>query len=379
MDFKLKPEHEMIRKMVREFAEKNIKPIAGRCDEESEFPAENIKKLGDLGIMGMDIPQKYGGAGTDSISYAIAIEELSRVCASTGVIVSVNNSLVCFPLNKFGNEEQKVKFLTPLASGKKLGAFGLTEPNAGSDAAGQTTTAELDGDEWVLNGAKTFITNGSEADTVVTFAMTDKSKKHKGISAFVVERETPGFRSTPPEEKLGIRASATSELIYEDCRIPRENLLGNEGDGFKVAMSTLDCGRIGISAQAVGIAQGAMEESIEYSKTREQFGRPIAKFQAIQWMLADMATEIEAARLLLYNAAYAKDTKDRYSVESAMAKLFCAETAMRTTTKAVQIHGGYGYIKEYAVERFFRDAKVTEIYEGTSEVQRMVISADLLK
>jgi len=379
MEFKFKQEHELIRKMVREFAEKNMKPIAAEIDEKSEFPAETIKKLAPLGIMGMDIPQQYGGAGTDTISYAIAIEELSRVCAATGVIVSVNNSLVCFPLNKYGTEEQKQKFLKPLASGQKLGAYGLTEPGAGTDAASQSTTARLEGDEWVINGQKTFITNGAEADTIITFAMVDKEKKYKGICAFIVEKVSPGYSIGHSEHKLGIRGSSTAELNYDDCRIPKENLLGEIGEGFKIAMSTLDCGRIGIAAQAVGIAQGALEESIEYSKTRQQFGKPIAKFQAIQWMIADMATEIEAARLLLYNAAYAKDNKDRYSVESAMAKLFCAETAMRTTTKAVQIHGGYGYTKEYAVERMFRDAKITEIYEGTSEAQRMVISANLLK
>jgi butyryl-CoA dehydrogenase len=379
MDFKLKQEHELIRKMVREFAEKNMKPIAAECDEKSEFPTETVKMIGELGLMGMDIPQKYGGGGTDTISYVIAIEELSRICAATGVIVSVNNSLVCYPLNKFGNDGQKEKFLTPLASGKKLGAFGLTEPNAGTDAASQSTTAVLEGDEWVINGTKTFITNGAEADTIITFAMVDKSLKHKGIGTFIVDKETPGFHAAPPEHKLGIRASSTSELNYDNVRIPKDNLLGKVGDGFKIAMATLDCGRIGIAAQAVGIAQASLEDSIEYSKTREQFGQPIGKFQAIQWMLADMATEIEASRLLLYNAAYTKDTKDRFSVESAMAKLFCAETAMRATTKAVQIHGGYGYVKEYPIERYFRDAKITEIYEGTSEVQRMVIAANLLK
>jgi butyryl-CoA dehydrogenase len=379
MDFKLKQEHELIRKMVREFAEKNMRPIAKEIDEKSEFPAETVKKLGELGLMGMDVPQQFGGSGTDTVSYVIAVEELGRICASTAVIMSVNNSLVCYPLNKFCTDEQKEKFLKPLASGQKLGAFGLTEPNAGTDAAGQQTTAVLDGDEWVLNGTKTFITNGSEADTILTFAMTDKSLKHKGISAFIVEKDSPGYHSAPPEHKLGIRASSTSELNYDECRIPKDNLVGNLGDGFKIAMATLDCGRLGIAAQAVGIAQAALEESIEYSKTREQFGKPISKFQAIQWMLADMATEIEASRLLLHSAAYAKDTQERYSVESAMAKLFCAETAMRATTKAVQIHGGYGYTKEYNVERYFRDAKITEIYEGTSEVQRMVISASLLK
>jgi len=379
MDFNLTEEQEAIKTMVREFAENEIKPIAADIDKSMEFPIENVKKMGKVGFMGMMVPPEYGGAGAGAISYVTAIEEVAKVCASTGVIMSVNNSLACHPLQAYGTEEQKQKFLKPLASGEKLGAFGLTEPGAGTDASAQATTAVLDGDEYVLNGSKVFITNGSDADTFVVFAMTDKSQGTRGISAFIVEKDAPGFTLGKYEDKLGIRASGQVELFFSDCRIPKENLLGKEGAGFRIAMATLDGGRIGIAAQAVGIAQAALEESIKYSKERVQFGRPIATKQAIQWMIADMASRIEAARLLLHRAAAAKDAGKRYSYEAAMAKLVASEAAMDVTTKAIQIHGGYGYTKDYPVERFFRDAKITEIYEGTSEVQRMVISGTLLR
>ena len=379
MDFDLTEEQEAIKTMVREFAEREIEPMAADIDKSMEFPIDNAKKMGKVGFMGMMVPQEYGGADAGAISYVTAIEEVAKVCASTGVIMSVNNSLVCHPILTYGTEEQKQKFLRPLASGEKLGAFGLTEPSAGTDASSQTTTAVMDGDEYVLNGSKVFITNGSDADIFVVFAMTDKKQGTRGISTFIVEKDTPGFTLGKYEDKLGIRASGQVELFFSDCRIPKENLLGKEGAGFKIAMATLDGGRIGIAAQAVGIAQAALEESIKYSKERVQFGRPIATKQAIQWMIADMAARIEASRLLLYRAAAAKDAGKRYSYEAAMAKLVASETAMDVTTKAIQIHGGYGYTKDYPVERFFRDAKITEIYEGTSEVQRMVISGTLLR
>ena len=331
------------------------------------------------GFMGIPFPKKYGGEGGDNLGYAMAVEELSRVCGTTGVIVSAHTSLGAHPIFEFGTEEQKEKFLVPLAKGEKLGAFGLTEPNAGTDAAGQQTTAVLDGDEYVLNGSKIFITNAGYAHTYIIMAMTDKKAGTRGISAFIVDADTPGFSVGPKEKKLGIRGSATCELIFENCRIPKENILGKEGIGFKVAMKTLDGGRIGIAAQALGIAQGALDETIHYVKERKQFGRSIANFQNTQFQLADMAAKIESARLLVYKAAYNKDKGLSYSYEAAMAKLVAAETAMEVTTKAVQLHGGYGYTREYPVERMMRDAKITEIYEGTSEVQRMVISAALLK
>jgi butyryl-CoA dehydrogenase len=378
MKFDYTKEQLMIRKMVREFAENELKPIAADIDVSMRFPIENVRKMGKLGLMGMCVDPKYGGSGTDTVSYSIGVEEVSRCCASTGVIMSVNNSLYCYPIETYGTDEQKEQFLTPAAKGEKLGCFGLTEPNAGSDAASQTTTAEPDGDEWVINGSKVFITNGSDADLCVIFAMTDKSQGTRGISAFIIPTDSPGFSLGTIEDKLGIRASGQAELVFQDCRIPKENILGDIGKGFRIAMSTLDGGRIGIASQAVGIAQAAFEESLQYSKEREQFGRSISKFQAIQWMLADMATEIDAARLLTHRAAFAKDHQKRFSMEAAMAKLYASEVAMKTTTKAIQVHGGYGYIKDYPVERFFRDAKITEIYEGTSEVQRMVISASKL-
>ncbi|MFZ5968082.1 MAG: acyl-CoA dehydrogenase [Bacillota bacterium] len=379
MNFQLTREQEMVRKMVRDFAENEVKPIAAEIDENHRFPMETVEQMNRYGIMGMIVPKKYGGAQADEMAYAITVEELSRVCGTTGVICSAHNSLACWPILKYGTEEQKEKYLVPLAKGEKIGAFGLTEPNAGTDAAGQQTFAYLDGDEWVLNGSKIFITNGGEANTYVIFAMTDRTKGVKGITAFIVERNTPGFSIGKKEKKMGIRGSATTELIFENCRIPKENLLGEVGKGFKIAMTTLDGGRIGIAAQALGIAQGALDETAKYLMQREQFGRPIGKFQALQFEVADMETRVNAARWLVYNAAWRKTAGLPYGKEAAMAKLFAAETAMHVTTKAVQLHGGYGYTQDYPVERMMRDAKITEIYEGTSEVQKMVISAALLK
>ncbi len=379
MDFELNEEQRMIREMARNFAEKEVAPVAAELDETHRFPTDLAKKMGELGLMGIAVPEEYGGAGMDYVCYAVALEEISVVCANTGVVMSANNSLACAPVLANGTEEQKKKVLASMASGEKIGCFGLTEPGAGSDAAAQKTTAVLQGDEWVLNGSKVFITNATHADIAVVFAVTDKEKGSRGISAFIVEKDTPGFSIGKVEKKLGLNASGTAELIFEDCRIPKDQLLGQLGQGFKIALQTLDGGRIGIAAQAVGIARGAMEQSCKYALQREQFGQPIAKFQAIQWMLADMATEIDAARLLTYRAAYLQSAKQRYSQQAAMAKLFASETAMKTATKAVQIHGGYGYSKEYPVERNFRDAKITEIYEGTSEIQRLVIATNLLR
>ncbi|MFQ6091341.1 MAG: acyl-CoA dehydrogenase [bacterium] len=379
MSFDLTEEQQFIKKTARDFAENQLKPGAAERDETEEFPAEQVKKMGELGFMGIMIPEQYGGAGMDALSYVIAVEEISRADASCGVIMSVNNSLVCHPIFKYGTEEQKKRYLVPLANGTHLGSFSLAEPNAGSDAVSLETTAVRDGDHYILNGTKIFVTSGGKSDTVVAFAVTDKEKKHKGISAFVVEKGWDGFEVGKRENKLGIRSSDTSELIFKDCRVPEQNRLGEEGMGFKIALDSLDGGRVGIAAQAVGIAQAALDESIAYSKQRQQFGQPICEFQAIQWMLADMDTEINAARLLVHQAARAKDKGGRYSKEAAMAKRFASEVAMRATSKAIQIHGGYGYMKEYPVERLFRDAKITEIYEGTSEVQRMVIAASLLR
>ncbi|MDH7517284.1 MAG: acyl-CoA dehydrogenase [Candidatus Thermoplasmatota archaeon] len=379
MQLELNDNQKLIQKMVREFAEKEIAPIAAELDKKEEYPTKTLEKMAKLGLLGVIIPQEYGGAGLDTISYAIVVEEISRKCASTGVITSVHNSLAAWPIIKYGTEEQKKKYLPILAKGEKIGAFAGTEPNAGSDLGAMQTTAKLKGDKYILNGTKTFITSGPKAGVIIVFAVTDKNAGSKGISAFIVESNMKGFKVGSIFEKLGINASQTSELIFEDMEVPKKNLLGNEGEGFKIALSTLDGGRIGIAAQAVGIAQAALDESIEYSKQRQQFGKPISSFQAIQWMIADMATRIEAARYLVYNAAYKKDKGERISKEAAMAKLFASETAMDAVIKAVQIHGGYGYTKEYTVERLFRDAKITEIYEGTSEVQRMVISGSLLK
>lgn len=379
VNFSLTKEQEMVRKVMREFADKEVKPIAAEIDETERYPKETVEKMARYHMLSIPIPKEYGGAGGDDISYAITIEELSRVCATTGVICSAHTSLACWPILKFGTEEQKQKYLVPMAEGKLLGAFGLTEPNAGTDAAGQQTTAVLEGDHYVLNGTKIFITNGGQADVYIVFAMTDKSKGTRGISAFIVEKDYPGFRIGKVEDKMGIRASSTAELIFENCKVPKENLLGQEGKGFKIAMMTLDGGRIGIAAQALGIAQGALDESIKYVKERQQFGRPIGKFQGVQWMIADMATKVEAARWMVYNAAYRKTTGQSYGKEAAMAKLYAAEVAMEVTTKAVQLHGGYGYTRDYPVERMMRDAKITEIYEGTSEVQKMVIAANVIR
>lgn len=378
MDFTLSKEHEMARKLFSEFAEREVKPLAQEIDEEERFPRETVEKMQKLGFMGIPMPKEYGGQGCDTLTYVLAVEELSKKCGTTGVIVSAHTSLGSDPIKKFGTEQQKEKYLKPLVSGEKLGAFALTEPGAGTDAAGVQTKAVLEGDHYVLNGSKIFITNGGEADTYIIFAMTDKSKGTKGISAFIVEKDFPGFSIGTKEKKMGIRASATTELIFENCSVPKENLLGKEGKGFGIAMQTLDGGRIGISAQALGLAEGALEATIEYVKERKQFGRPIAKFQNTQFQLADMATKIEAARHLVYKAARAKDSQKKFSYEAAMAKLYAAEVAMEVTTKAVQLLGGYGFIRDYDVERMMRDAKITEIYEGTSEVQRMVISGNLL-
>lgn len=379
MNFDLSKEHLMLQEMYRNFTETEVKPLAEEVDEEERFPVETVKKLARYGFMGIPFPKEYGGAGADNLAYAMAVEELSKACGTTGVIVSAHTSLCATPIYEWGTEEQKQKYLVPLAKGDKLGAFGLTEPNAGTDAAGQQTRAIDMGDHWLLNGSKIFITNADYADVYIIMAMTDKSQGTRGISAFIVERDFPGFSVGKKEKKMGIRGSATCELIMEDCIVPKENLLGKVGQGFKVAMKTLDGGRIGIAAQALGLAQGSLDETVKYTKERKQFGRAIAKFQNTQFQLADMDTKTEAARLLVYKAAKYKDAKRPYSKEAAMAKLFAAETAMEVTTKAVQLHGGYGYTREYGVERMMRDAKITEIYEGTSEVQKMVIGASLLK
>ena len=383
MDFGLDKKHEMARSLFRDFAENEVKPLAQEVDETEQFPVETVKKMARYGFMGIPIPKQYGGQGCDILTYAMCVEELSKVCGTTGVIVSAHTSLCMDPILTFGTEEQKMKYLPDLASGKKLGAFGLTEPGAGTDAQGQQTKAVLEGDEWVLNGSKCFITNGKYADVYIIIAVTGmiekRGKMMKEISAFIVEKGTPGFTFGVKEKKMGIRGSATYELIFQDCRIPKDALLGQKGKGFNIAMHTLDGGRIGIAAQALGIAEGALERTVEYVKERKQFGRTLAQFQNTQFQLADMATRAEAAQLLVYKAAWAKQNQAQYGVEAAKAKLFAAEAAMAITTKAVQLHGGYGYIREYDVERMMRDAKITEIYEGTSEVQRMVISANLLK
>ena len=379
MNFNLSKEQLMVRSIMREFTENEVKPIAAEIDKTERFPRETVEKMAKYNMMGIPFPVEYGGAGGDDLAYAIAVEELSKSCATTGVILSAHTSLGCWPIYKYGTEEQKQKYLVQLAKGEYLGAFGLTEPNAGTDAASQQTTAVLDGDNYILNGTKIFITNGGEADVYIIFAMTDKSKGTRGISAFIVEKDFPGFSIGKIEEKMGIRASSTAELIFQNCIVPKENLLGNEGEGFKIAMSTLDGGRIGIAAQALGIAAGALEETIKYVKERQQFGRPLSKFQGLQWMIADMATEIDAARLLVYRAAFNKSNGLPYGKEAAMAKLYASECAMNVTTKCVQLFGGYGYTKDYPMERMMRDAKITEIYEGTSQVQQMVIAAALLK
>jgi butyryl-CoA dehydrogenase len=379
MNYSLTREQGLVRQMVREFAINEVKPIAAEIDETERFPIENVKKMGKYNVMGIPIPVEFGGAGGDNLSYAMAVEELSKVCGTTGVILSAHTSLCAAPIYQFGSLAQKEKYLIPLAKGEALGAFGLTEPNAGTDASGQQTVAVLDGDNYIINGSKIFITNGGAADIFIIFAMTDRSKGIKGISAFIVEKGFKGFSIGKVENKLGIRASSTTELIFEDCIVPKENLMGQEGKGFGIAMKTLDGGRIGIAAQALGIAEGAFEEAVNYMKERKQFGKPLSAFQGLQWMIAEMDVKIEAARELVYKAAWLKDNGLSYSVEAARAKLFASEVAMEVTTKAVQIFGGYGYTKEYPVERMMRDAKITEIYEGTSQVQKMVIAANALK
>ena len=384
MDFTLSKKHEMARQLFKDFAENEVKPFAQETDETEHFPEEIVKKMQKYGFMGIPVPKEYGGQGCDPLTYIMCVEELSKVCGTTGVIVSAHTSLCVDPILTYGTEEQKQKFVVPLAKGEKLGAFALTEPGAGTDAQGAQTKAVLDGDEWVLNGSKCFITNGFYADYYIVIAVTDvqvdpRGRKKKSFSAFIVEKGTPGFTFGTKEKKMGIRGSATYELIFQDCRIPKDNLLGKMGRGFGIAMHTLDGGRIGIAAQALGIAEGALEATIAYTKERKQFGRTISAQQNTQFQLADMATRVEAAKGLVYKAAMAKATQKVYSVEAAMAKLFAAETAMEVTTKAVQLFGGYGYIREYDVERMMRDAKITEIYEGTSEVQRMVISGSILR
>ena len=372
--FRLDEEHLELQASFKEFAENEIKPLAKEIDETERFPLESVKKMAEMGMMGLPIPEEYGGSGIDQLGYVLEIEELAKVCATTAIIVSAHTSLCCWPILKFGTEEQKQKYLVPLARGEKLGAFALTEPSAGTDASMQKSTAVLDGDAYVLNGSKIFITNAGAADVFIVFAMTDKEQGPRGISAFIVERDMPGFSMSKPENKMGLRASSTCELIFDNVRIPKENLLGQEGKGFKIARATLDGGRIGVAAQATGIAQGAIDEAVKYTTERIQFGRRISQFQNTQFTLADMQTKTDAARLLVWRAAAAEQDGQPYTASAAMAKLFAAETASYVTNRAVQLFGGYGYSKDYPVERMMRDAKVTEIYEGTSEVQKMVIS-----
>ncbi|PAQ15276.1 acyl-CoA dehydrogenase [Bacillaceae bacterium SAOS 7] len=379
MNFQLTEEHEMIRKMVRDFAKNEVEPTAAERDEEERFDMELFHKMADLGLTGIPWPEEYGGIGSDYLAYCIAVEELSRVCASTGVTLSAHTSLAGWPVYKFGTEEQKQKYLKPMAQGEKIGAYGLTEPGSGSDAGGMKTTARLDGDDYILNGSKIFITNGGIADIYIVFALTDPESKQRGTTAFIVEKDFAGFSVGKKEKKLGIRSSPTTEIIFEDCRVPKENILGEVGDGFKVAMMTLDGGRNGIAAQAVGIAQGALDASIEYAKERKQFGKPIVANQGISFKIADMATAVEASRLLTYQAAWLESKGLPYGKESAMSKLMAGDTAMKVTTEAVQIFGGYGYTKDYPVERYMRDAKITQIYEGTQEIQRLVISRMVTK
>lgn len=379
MNFQLTKEQELVQKMVREFAQKEVKPIAAEIDQTERFPIDNVRKMGEIGLFGIPFSSEYDGANGDTLSYILAVEELSKVCGTTGVILSAHTSLCADLINKFGSKEQKDRYLKDLATGKKLGAFGLTEPGAGTDAAGQRTVAILDGDNYILNGSKIFITNGGVADIFVIFAMTDRSQGTRGISAFIVEKGFEGFSVGKKEEKLGIRASSTTEIIMTNCIVPKDNLILKEGKGFGIAMKTLDGGRIGIAAQALGIAEGAFDEAVKYMKERKQFGKPLSAFQGLQWMIADMDTKIEAAKYLVYKAACLKDQGLPFSIEAARAKLYSAEVAMEVTTKAVQVLGGYGYTREYPVERMMRDAKITEIYEGTSEVQKMVISGNILK
>jgi len=378
MDFALTEDQQIFQRMVREFATNELQPVAAQVDDEEKFPADSVRKMGELGLMGVSIAEEYGGSGGDSLHLVIATEEIARACASTSTIYLASLSLACYPIYLFGTEEQKRRFVVPLAKGQKLACFALTEPGAGSDAAAIKTAATLRNDHYVLDGTKTFITNGAEADTVVVFATVNKSLRHKGIISLIVDKGTPGFSVGKKERKLGVRGSSTAELIFESCQVPVENRLGDEGSGFKVAMGAIDASRINVAAQAVGIARAGLEASLAYARDRQQFGQAISGFQAIQWMLADMATHVDAARLLAYRAAFLKNQGLPYLKEAAMAKLFAAEVAMNVTTKAVQIHGGYGYIKDYPVERYFRDAKIMEIYEGTSEMQRMTIARQLI-
>jgi butyryl-CoA dehydrogenase len=378
MHVELNDEQKMIQAVARDFAQKEVRPIAEAIDREARFPHDTVRRMGELGLMGIAIPESYGGSGGDTVAYAVALEEVARACASHAVVMSVNNSLYCDPVYSFGTEEQKRRFLEPFASGQKLGCFSLTEPEAGSDATNQNTLAAKDGSDYVLDGRKIFVTNGREAQAALVFAQTDRAKRHHGISAFLLEKGTKGFTVVKTEDKLGIRASDTAEFLFEGCRVPTANRLGAEGEGFKIAMATLDGGRIGIAAQALGIAVGANDLAVGYARERKSFGVPIGQHQMVQWMLADMATAIEAARLLTWRAAWLKDTGAPFGAEAAMAKLFAAEAAMRVTTDAVQVHGGYGFIKEYQVERYFRDAKITQIYEGTSQIQKLVIARHLL-
>lgn len=379
MNFQLTREQQLVQQMIREFAINEVKPIAAEIDETERFPMENVEKMAKLGVMGIPFAKEFGGAGGDVLSYIIAVEELSKVCGTTGVILSAHTSLCASVVYENGTPAQRAQYLPDLCTGKKLGAFGLTEPGAGTDAAGQQTTAVLDGDNYILNGSKIFITNGGVAETFIIFAMTDKSQGTKGISAFIVEKSFPGFSVGKHENKMGIRASSTTELVMENCIVPKENLIGKIGKGFGIAMKTLDGGRIGIAAQALGIAEGAFEEAVNYMKERKQFGKPLSAFQGLQWYIAEMDVKIEAAKYLVYKAACKKQAGEPYSLEAARAKLFAADVAMEVTTKAVQIFGGYGYTREYPVERMMRDAKITEIYEGTSEVQKMVIAGSILR
>jgi len=377
--FELTPEQALLRLSVREFAEAEVKPLARELDRTGRFPRETLRKAAELGFIGVSVPEEDGGSGADHIGYSILIEEISRACASTGVILSVQNSLFCDPLHRFGTPEQKTRFLAPYVRGEKLGCYALTEPQAGSNASALRTTAVRQGDRYIVNGTKAWITCGGVADAALVYVNTDPAKKEKGITALLIERGTPGFRAGKEEEKLGIHATACTELSFSDCEVPVDNRLGAEGEGYKIALATLDGGRIGIASQAIGIAQGAFEQALAYSKERQAFGHPISKFQAIQFMLADMATEIDAARMLARHAAWKHDTGARFSMDAAIAKLFASEMATRVTHKAIQIHGGNGYSREYPVERMYRDARITEIYEGTSEIQRLVISSWMLR
>jgi len=378
MNLQLTDEQSMIQAMAREFAQEHIRPIAAEIDREARFPHETVKRMGELGLMGIAVPERWGGAGADVVSYVVALEEIAKACASHAVVMSVNNSLYGDPVLKFGTDAQRARFLQPVASGHALGCFALTEPQAGSDASNQATVARRDGEHYVVTGRKLFITNGREASFALVFAQTDRAQGHRGISAFVVEKGTPGFGVSKTEDKLGIRASDTAELVFEECRVPVAHRIGEEGQGFRVALTAIDGGRIGIGAQAVGIAAGAYERSVAYARERKAFGVAIGQHQMVQWMLADMATAIEGARLLCLQAAALKDRGAPFTRQAAMAKLFCAETAMKVTTDAIQVHGGYGFIKDYEVERYFRDAKITQLYEGTSQIQKLVIAREVL-